>query len=257
VNRLLLHGARYHDRAAVFVSGPSRAETPDWRADRLSLRAGLALHEELAIGPGDVVALHLPLSLEWALVERGVWGLGAVSLPLSAHLGVAAASSALSEAKPKAIFVERADAIEPLRIPDSVVAVITIGDAAGATSLRELLDRGGVLDTPERATRFRAAARLVPPEAPASVEPEGRLDQGSWARRIERFLNRFPPRHGARHLLRFPAPDLAARIVLHAGWADGLTTVVLASCEDETGGSGSRVFATLSDVEDPEGGLLG
>lgn len=256
VNRLLLHGARYHDRAAVFRSDSNGAETPDWRADRLSIRLGLALDEELGIGSGDVVALFLPLSLEWALVERGVWGLGAVSLPLSARAGDAAL--ALAEARPRALFAARAADVSRLRLPDSVTALITLEDETGATSLGSLLDRGGVLDTPERASRFRATARLVPPEALASIEAEGRLDQGSWARRIERFLLRFPPARGNRHLVRFEAPDLAARIVLHAGWADGFTTVVLASPGIGSGGTGTRVFATLSDVEDAElGGSVG
>jgi len=56
MNRLLLHGARYHDRKAVFVSR-DLGETPDWRADRLSIRVALALRQDLAVGPGDLVAL--------------------------------------------------------------------------------------------------------------------------------------------------------------------------------------------------------
>jgi hypothetical protein len=257
VNRLLLHGARYHDRAAVFVTASNGAETPDWRADRLSIRLGLALHEELAIGAGDVVALLMPLSLECALVERGLWGLGAVSLPLSPDAGSGDLALTLAEARPRAVIAERAADVVPLRLPDSVIAVVTIEDETGATSLRALLDRGGVLDTPEKASRFRATARLVPPEAPASLEREGKIDHGGWARRIERFLLRFPPKRGGRHVLRFPTPDLGARIVLHAGWADGLTTVVLEPAGDGPGGTGTRVFATLSDVEGFEGGLRG
>jgi hypothetical protein len=253
MNRLLLHGARYHDRTSVFVSDTHGTETPDWRADRLSIRVALALKEELGIGAGDVVALGIPLSVDWALVERAVWGLGAVSLPLSLDR----LETLVSEAQPKALFAPSTKAIPELRLLDSLAAVITIDDEPGTTSLRALLDRGGVLDTPERASRFRAAARLVPPDAPASIEWEGRLDQGSWARRVERFLLRFPPERGSRHVLRFPAPDLAARIVLHAGWADGLTTLVLPAPGHDPAGMGTRVFAILSDVEDAEGGRLG
>ena len=83
MNRLLLHGARYHDRKAVFVSR-ALGETPDWRADRLSIRIALALREELGVGPGGVVALSMPLSVQWALAERAVWGLGAATVPLTA-----------------------------------------------------------------------------------------------------------------------------------------------------------------------------
>ncbi len=210
-NRLLLHGARYHDRKSLFVS-PDLGEMPDWRGDRISIRIALALREDLHVGPGDQVGFLMPLSVRWALLERAVWGLGAVSVPLSPG----------SDRALKAVFSADSD-----------------WDA--------LLDRGGVLDTPERASWFRAAAREVPPDVVASIESGAELRHEEWVLRIERFLARFPPARGRRNLLAIGKPWVAARALIYAGWADGLTTVVFGS-EDPAGGTDCRRFATLSDV---------
>jgi acyl-CoA synthetase (AMP-forming)/AMP-acid ligase II len=211
LNRLLLHGARYHDRESVFVS-PDLGNLPDWRCDRISIRMALALREYLHVGPGDLVGLRMPFSVRWALLERAVWGLGAVSVPLAA----------ISDRGLKAVISPESD-----------------GDA--------LVNRGGVLDTPERASWFRAAAREVPPDAVASIESGAELRHDEWVARVERFLARFPPERGGRNLLAIQEPSVAARSLIYAGWADGLTTVVLGS-DDPAGGSECRRFATLSDL---------
>jgi len=228
MNRLLLHGARYHDRKAVFVSR-ELGETPDWRADRLSIRVALALREDLAVGPGDLVALLMPLSVRWALVERAVWGLGAATLPVSPESRFG---------RPvKAMFASSAEGLSNLGVP--VVALDSDWDA--------LLDRGGVLDTPERASSFRAAARNTPPEAVSSIESGVELRHGDWVRRIESFLERFPPERGRRSVLGIAEPQVEARVPLYAGWADGFTTVVL-SPEDPDGGTACRRSANLTDL---------
>ncbi len=219
MNRLLLHGARYHDRKAVFVSR-ALGETPDWRADRLSIRIALALREELGVGPGGVVALSMPLSVQWALAERAVWGLGAATVPLTAGRSAG-------------------------RSVNAVLASVSDCDA--------LLDRGGTLDTPERASAFRAAARAISPETIASFEPGGALRHQEWVVRIERFLERFPPARGWRNVLAIAEPHVSARALVYAGWADGLTTVVLDS-EELDAGSTSRRFANLAELN---GGIDG
>jgi acyl-CoA synthetase (AMP-forming)/AMP-acid ligase II len=233
MNRLLLHGTRYHHRRAVFVSH-ELGETPDWRADRLSIRIGLALREDLSVGPGDVVALFMPLSISWALVERAVWGLGAATLPVSSESGFG---------RPvKAVFASSAEGLSDLGVP--VVAL----DSDWAA----LLDRGGVLDTPERASSFRTGARNTPPDAVCTIESGVELRHREWVRRIESFLERFPPERGARHVLDFSQPHFAARALLYAGWADGFTTVVLGG-DDLDGGSTCRRFANLAELEGLEG----
>ncbi len=189
VSRLLLHGARYHDRKCLFVSN-ELGEVPDWRADRFSIRVALALAEDHAVGPGDVVALALPLSARFALAERAVWALGAATAVGS--------------------------------VPRSVKTVIALDSEWNA-----LLDRGGALDTPERASWLRALARSTPPEAVASIEPDRTLRQEDWVEEIERFLARCPPERGLRNLLSLVEPSVSARVALYAGWAGGLTTSVL------------------------------
>lgn len=229
MNRLLLHGARYHDRKAVFVSREF-GEMPDWRADRLSIRVALALREDLAVGPGDFVALAMPLSIYWALVERAVWGLGAATLPLSPEGGI--------DRPVKAMFASSAAGLSSPGVP-----VVALDSDWGA-----LLERGGVLDTPERASSFRAAARNTPQDAVSSIESGIELLHEEWVRRIAAFLERFPPRRAARHVLDFDEPHVAARTLLYAGWADGFTTVVLGR-GDSDGGIASRRFANLAELE--------
>ena len=227
MNRLLLHGARYHDRREVFRS--PEGETPDWRADRNAIRAGLALESAFAVGPGDIVGLLLPLSIEWAFVERGIWGLGAAILPLWPEWRESEIADRLERERPKVLVSSR-----------------TIGFAGASTTPGELLERGGVLDTPERASRFRTVARAVPPETIASVEPMPRSEwsHASWVARVRSFLERHPPRPGLEHVVEGERPGFEARIVLHSGWADGLTTVVLGA-PPVKGGTESRRFANL------------
>ncbi len=189
VNRLLLHGARYHDRKAVFISS-ELGEMPDWRADRFSIRIALALAEDYGVGPGDVVALAMPLSIHFALAERAVWALGAAT------------------------------------------AVGSVDSAAKAVIARDsewnaVLERGGALDTPERASWLRGVSRDTPAEAIASIEPHATLRQGEWVSEIESFLSRRPPERGARSVVPRLDSSVSARAALYAGWADGLTTIVL------------------------------
>ncbi len=189
VNRLLLHGARYHDRKVLFDSSEG-GEMPDWRADRLSIRIALVLAEDVGVGPGDVVALAMPLSIRFALVERAVWALGAATAIDSATRPV------------KAVIT-----------PDS--------------DWKAFLDRGGTLDTPERASWLRALARSTPPEAIASFERQGTLSQADWVNEIESCLSRCPPERGVRKASSNPEPSVSSRAALYAAWADGLSTIVL------------------------------
>lgn len=245
INRLLLHGARYHDRSVLFVASEDSSnppavggpEIPDWKADRLSIRIALVLHQDLFLEPGDAVALWAPLCLTWAFVERGIWGLGAASLPIPAGLGASEVSFVLAGARPKLLFVSTGSRAASISIPDSVEAIVTLDESAKGgfgISIRELLQRGGVLDTPERASRFRATARAFPPETLASLEVDSdsaravqETTQGGWARDAERFAARFPARRGDIHRLDWNGVERPARLVLYSGWANGLTTVVL------------------------------
>ena len=230
VNRLLLHAAQHHDRDGVFLraEGGCWAVTPDWRADRHSIRIALALRERFGVGPGDVVAMSMSLRLEWPLIERAIWGLGATSLPVRDSAGLVGAD-------PVVLFAERA----ALDIPDSVRAVVAFSDG----SFDKLMDDGGVLDTPERATHFGALARDVPPEAIASID-EGRAStHASWMATIERFQEQHPPEKGRTYRLGPESTDVASRVALYAGWGDGLTRTPLGP---EAPGIQTEGFVTLS-----------
>lgn len=191
VNRLILHGAHYHDRAAVFRSGGEGEEraNPDWRIDRHSLRIALALRETRRLDRGGIALLEIPFGLELLLLERAVWSLGAAS------------------------------SFDPSRRADVVV------DGAWVPAL---LEHGAVLDTPERASKLRETARDVSPRSLASIEPDGEeRTQSTWVRDIEAFLLGAPPRRGARRVLERRVSLLDSRIAAYAGWADGLTETVL------------------------------
>ena len=202
--------------------------TPDWRADRHSIRIALALRERFGVGPGDVVAMSMPLRLEWPLIERAIWGLGATSLPVRDSAGLVGMA-------PVVFFAERA----ALDIPDSVRAVVAFSDG----SFEKLMDDGGVLDTPERATHFRVLARGVPSEAIASIDEGREYTHAAWITSIERFQEQHPPEKGRTYRLGPERTDVASRVALYAGWGDGLTRTALGP---EAPGIQTEGFVTLS-----------
>jgi hypothetical protein len=187
MNRLLLHGARYHDRNSLFVSR-ELGEMPDWKADRFSIRLALALAEDRRVGPSDRVGLAGPFSVRWPILERAIWGLGASTVP---------------------------DGHAKLVLRDS--------------DWEPLLERGSALDTPERASWFRAVARDVPPDAVASIEAGVELRHRDWVDRIGEEVARFPPERGGQRVVSIGEPSISRRALVYAGWADGFTTVVLGS----------------------------
>jgi hypothetical protein len=130
----------------------------------------------------------MPLSIPFALAERAVWALGAATI-----VGAIGPVSGAAKA------------------------------AVGLDSFQRLLDRGGALDTPERASWLRGVARSTPPDATASIEPRGSLRQRDWVDEIESFFARCPPERGGRSV----SPSISDRREIYAGWADGRTTVVL------------------------------
>ena len=66
INRLLLHGARYHDRESLFIrweqgrKGWSWTSHPDWRADRNAIRAALVLRQRIGMEASERAALWIP-----------------------------------------------------------------------------------------------------------------------------------------------------------------------------------------------------
>jgi len=199
---------------------------PDWRADRHSIRIALVLSERFGVAPGDTVALEMTLRTEWALIERAIWGLGAASVP-------ADSTDSWRAAEPVVIFSDR----EIAQPPASVRSTLNLTE-----DYAEIMDYGGVLDTPERATQFRAKARQTPTEAVASIENGREFTQAEWMHAVERFHERVPPKPGTTYVLGSGIPDRAARIALYAGWGSG----VVRSAFGANGGTIPDGFVTLS-----------
>lgn len=262
VNRILLHGARHHDREAVFLGwGQGRKgwgwrPTPDWRADRAAIRAALVLRRRLQVAEGERVALWLPLDPAWAEIERGVWSIGAVSVPVDPAWPVARVAEVLADSEPVVLFAPSLDRVRALEAiggrPEELRAVVPrrAPEAQGEDwlSLAKLLEYGGVQDTPERASMWRTFARSVGPDVVASIEYGEREDgesdagparhparspravtQGELRRWAALLTRRFPPRPDGVRLVATDRPDLAARVLTVAGWADGLTRTAFAA----------------------------
>lgn len=251
VNRLLLHGARYHDRNGVFTrweqgrKGWAWTPMPDWRADRHAIRLALALHRRMGIEANEALAMWLPLDLEWPTIERAIWSIGALSVPVYPEWNLDRVSDVLHEAAPAALFAPDVDTFRELKalggVPDSVRATFLMRGSADefeeeALPYDRFMDYGGVLDTPELASMWRTSVRNARPDKRISWEYEwndhglrrGVISQGGMAQTIERILRRVPPRKGRVQLLVGDRPDRIARALVFAGWADGLTTTAFA-----------------------------
>lgn len=250
-NGRLLHGARHHDRRAVFLSwervrggGWQWADTPDWRADRHSIRAGLVLSQRLGLGEGDPVAIALAPGVDLAVLERGAWSVGAVSVPIDPAWELARVAEVLAHVRPAVLFAGEREWVDALRtiggLPDSVRATVVargLEEADEETlSFASFLDYGGVLDTPERASMWRTTADAAPPERlialeyterPGDLEP-ARLDQRGLVAEMNRISAAYPPRTSGLRVLMDGAPTREARALIYAGWGDGITTTVFA-----------------------------
>lgn len=255
-NRMLFHGARYHDRSAVFLEPTPGAngaspwtEVPDWRADRHSIRAGLVLRHRFGLPRGTRVAVWGRLDPRFAVVERGAWMLQIATVPVDPSADRGLVSAILEETEPSVLFAPAAADVEELREAgawtDSLqAAVIGRGGSdasAGLLSYEDLQYYGGVLDTPERAVMCRSAARDVPPEAIASLEIAdggGRVvavTQRQWAEQMEAAASRAGSVGDGPRPLPSDRPTPALRALAYAGWADGETTTAFAPAPSRDG----------------------
>lgn len=257
MNRLLMHAARYHDRPVLSARWEERRKgwgwqpMPDWRADRHTTRVALVLRQRLEVADGETVALWLPLSTEWPLIERGVWSIGAVSVPVGPEWDLDRVAEVLADAAPGVLFGPSWEAVRDLQViggvPDAVRAIIVMqgepDDPEQALPYARFMDYGGVLDTPERAAMWRTLARGIAPDVAISREytPEGELRWGKldhrWmVRGVERIIRRFPPAAGRVQVLTGERPDPTLRALVYAAWVDGLTQTVFAASDDARAG---------------------
>ncbi len=101
-----LHEAasRHGDRAA-FVDGDDRLSFVDWdrRADGLA-----AVLVERGVRPGDVVAIMLPTSIDYAIAYGAITIAGAIATGLNVRLGGDEISAILDRAAPALVILDRA-----------------------------------------------------------------------------------------------------------------------------------------------------
>lgn len=246
INRLLLHGARYHDRDALFLrweqdrKGWGWRAHPDWRTDRNAIRAALVLRQRIGMEAGERAALWMPFGLEFATVERGIWSIGGLTVPLPPDWTTDQVATALHEVTPTVLFAPDVDSLRELKaiggLPDSVRAsVLLAGEAEDlgeeALPYARFMDYGGVLDTAERASMWRTTVRSIPPGTPVSLEyrwqdglkPLGAISQAGLVDAVDAVLRLLPPEQGRLQILAGDRPDPVARALLYAAWADGLT----------------------------------
>ncbi|MGO4615378.1 beta-ketoacyl synthase N-terminal-like domain-containing protein [Nocardia sp. 2YAB30] len=147
------------DEPAVFVDGGYRSWTR-WRAEADALARGL---QDLGIGKGDVVAVHLPNCWEFLTVHIAVAAAGAVMLPLHMGLGVHELHSLLARTRAVTLVVtaDRRRELTPELRQDFLALkhVLVVGDVDDPSS--------SVLSLEEVVLRWAGSAPL-----PTDVAPE-------------------------------------------------------------------------------------
>jgi uncharacterized radical SAM superfamily Fe-S cluster-containing enzyme len=249
VNHILPNISRQQERNALFahwdVCRKRWVETPDWKADRNSIRVGLALSQRYGVGFGDGVALWMPLGVEWAVVERGVWLAGGLTVPMSVEQDLDHVVEILENAQPKVLFATDSESIRKLRIlggiPQCVQTIVSWNvDTDEMGSFDDFLAEGGVLDTAERAAALRSGAQSITGDTPASIEyrrSSGELvgetvSHRTMAHEVESVLAETPPRPLSDRIVSSHHPERRARATVYAGWADGLTRLVFAETRE-------------------------
>ena len=195
-----------------------------------SIRIALALRERFGVEPGDVVAMSMPLRLEWPLIERAIWGLGATSLPVRDSAGLVGMA-------PVVFFAERA----AVDIPGSVRAP---GSLRFPTALSRSSWMTAVCSTRRSApptSAYLPAACRPRPLRPSTRGESTRTRRG-W-RRSNVFKNSIRRRKAGTYRLGPERTDVASRVALYAGWGDGLTRTALGP---EAPGIQTEGFVTLS-----------
>ncbi|MFD3735980.1 beta-ketoacyl synthase N-terminal-like domain-containing protein [Streptomyces sp. NPDC058632] len=134
--------------AVALVDGERTRTWREWRAEVDALARGL---QEAGVGPGDVVALHLPNCWEYVTLHLAAASVGAVTLPVHRGNAPADVRALLERAGPTALALPSGtqEADGPLSavtlrkaLPSLRAVLVTGGDAAdGAETVEGLLAR--------------------------------------------------------------------------------------------------------------------
>jgi len=129
---LLRRAADLHPDREAFVDGDVRLSFAAWDSAADAVAALLADH---GVGPGDVVALVLGSSADFAICYQAAMRLGAVTSALTPRLGPREMTSIFDRTSPRVTIVDRAVATVPAGLP--VGAVLERGD------VRRAVEAGG------------------------------------------------------------------------------------------------------------------
>lgn len=252
LNKVYLLAMREHARPAVLMhwQGGEWRLFPDWRFDRHVIRLALYLRERVGIAPGNRVAVVSELRPEPLLLDFAAAALGAVSVAVGADESEEELAGILAEAAPRAAFVSGAalNKVEAVRDRISGLEQLVVFDPVTpedrAVLFSSVVDLGGTLDTPERASSLRNQARAVSPDQPAVRHYERSADgslrvreltQAETIERLKRYWFGEPAREGDLVYVAGSDVMLRARLALWAFVADGSTTAVLGTPGREWG----------------------
>ena len=97
LGELLGEVAKAHPDQVAYVEGDERITFADWIACADSLAAALTAR---GVGPGDVVAIQLPSSVDFAVVYAAAMRMGAVATGINPRLGPTEITGILDRGRP-------------------------------------------------------------------------------------------------------------------------------------------------------------
>ncbi|HXZ61995.1 MAG TPA: AMP-binding protein, partial [Acidimicrobiales bacterium] len=119
------------DREA-YVEGDRRCTFAEWIAASDALAADLV---ERGVRPGDVVALMLPPSIDYAVAYAGAVRAGAVATGLNTRLGPREVEAVLERCEPAVVVRDESLGLPPVRTPSAVLPRSAMADLAGGLGL--------------------------------------------------------------------------------------------------------------------------
>jgi len=141
-----------------------------WRQLRDSACAVAGFLRDLDTRPGDRVAVVSRNRAAMLSVEFATMGVGAVFVPLFAGYSPEQTSDLLAHAEPRVLVLPDVAALDPIRVPASVRAVVTLAPSRGPRARRRAIGYTDVLHrhapTARDQAAFLSAARAVDPYAP-------------------------------------------------------------------------------------------
>jgi long-chain acyl-CoA synthetase len=142
--------ARYPSKPAMYQPMPQKSgdkyRVYSWMEFRDLARDIACGLRSLGIRKGDIVALHAETRAEFYLFDLGIVAGGAISAALYTSLPPAEHVRTLDVSEPKALIVEDPKTMRALRqagVPeDRFIWILLTGEAEGAISLADVVDRG-------------------------------------------------------------------------------------------------------------------